>query len=231
MKTKIALFCLVNLLISSIINGQSLANCNKLYLDTITFNISLQQDSIVSGNLYYMDTNMTVYPALHLILADTSIITSPDYMWLSFLDSGMVQHFDFKIHFKTTNFPNNTVVHGLFHIYDSDTPGDSIVTCYFPITIVLKSPTSSMNEVENNSNNYKLYPNPTNKTAHLEFENATNENCIFTLYDINGRLMRTVNNITADRIEIEKQNLTNGLYFFQVKSETQLKVTGKLSIE
>jgi len=230
MKTILILISLTILSILSKVSGQSQVDCNKLYLDTTTFYISPQQDSIVSGNLFYNDTSITVYPILHLILSDTSIITSPNNMVLSFLDSGNVQAFEFRINFKTTTFSNNTNVNGLFHIYDSDSPGDSIVTCYFPITIILQNPTG-ISESGIKGETFRIYPNPTDKTATLVFDNSKNEICTLTLYDTKGRLVQTITDITTDKVEIERTKLPNGLYFLQLHTERQIIAQGKLRIE
>ena len=230
MKTKIILISLTMLSILSKVSGQSQADCNNLYLDTTTFYISPQQDTIVSGNLFYNDTTITVYPFLHLILSDTSIITSPDNIVLSFLDSGAVQAFEFRINFKTSTFSNNTIVNGLFHIYDSDSPGDSIVTCYFPITIILQNSTG-ISKSGITSDTFRIYPNPTDKTAILEFYNSKNENCTLKLYNTHGRLVQTITDITTDKVEIERKKLSNGLYFFELHTDRQIIANGKLIIE
>jgi Secretion system C-terminal sorting domain len=229
MQKKIILLSLIVLSVLSKARGQSQANCSNLYLDTTTFYISPLQDTIVSGNLLYNDTTFTVYPVLQLILSDTSIVTSPDIKVLSSLDSGAVNAFEFRIKFKTSVFPNNTTISGLFHIYDSDWPGDSIVTCYYPIKIILQNPTG-INEI-GNSETLRIYPNPTDKNAILEFDNSKNENCTLTIYDTHGRLVQTITNITTGKVEIERKQLPTGLYFLQLQTNGQIIANGKLSIE
>lgn len=78
---------------------------------------------------------------------------------------------------------------------------------------------------------FKLYPNPTNQSATLEFNNPTKLNCTLTLYDLHGQIVRTVKNITTDKVEIERQNLIDGLYFFQLRTDRKIVATGKLKIE
>jgi hypothetical protein len=77
---------------------------------------------------------------------------------------------------------------------------------------------------------FKLYPNPTNQSTTLEFSNPT-QNCILTLYDLRGQVVRTIKNITSDKVVIERQSLTSGLYFFQLGTDRQTIATGKLTIE
>jgi hypothetical protein len=76
-----------------------------------------------------------------------------------------------------------------------------------------------------------IYPNPTNRTATLQFDNSKKENCTLTIYDLQGRLVMTIINVCSDKIEIERQNLPSGLYFLQIRTESKVIATGKLTIE
>jgi hypothetical protein len=89
----------------------------------------------------------------------------------------------------------------------------------------------SVNEFGSAQNNFKLYPNPINTTSTLEFDNPQNENCSLIIYNSIGQILQTVHDIKGDKIEIERQNLTSGLYFFRIDSETQTIANGKLIIE
>jgi hypothetical protein len=80
-------------------------------------------------------------------------------------------------------------------------------------------------------NDFKIYPNPTNLSATLEFNNQTIQNCTLTLYDLRGQLVQTIENITTDKVEIERQSLASGLYFFQLRTDRQIIATGKLTFE
>jgi len=81
------------------------------------------------------------------------------------------------------------------------------------------------------SNAFLLYPNPTNQNATLKFDNSEGENCTLSLFNLQGQLVRTISNITSDKVEIERQNLLSGLYFIQLRSDTQIIATGKLKLE
>lgn len=222
---QIVLILLPVLSVLSIASGQTQqADCNNLYLDTDTFYISYQQDTVVAGNLFYLDSTLTVYPSLHLILFDTAIITSPDIIALSFLANPLdtTEPFYFTINFKTNVFPNNTTVSGLFHIYDSDTPGDSIVTCYFPITIILQNPTG-INETENKK--LKIYPNPT--VSELNIENNSTQHIQFTFYNSLGE--KFIDKILANKTNtINLSPYSNDVYFYRVSTDKQLIKSGKI---
>ena len=90
---------------------------------------------------------------------------------------------------------------------------------------------SSQGNGSNSSKNVLVYPNPTNQFATLEFSNPTKQNCTLTLYDLRGQVVQTIKNITADKVEIERQSLASGLYFFQLRTDRQIIATGKLTIE
>ncbi|MGZ4056955.1 MAG: T9SS type A sorting domain-containing protein [Bacteroidia bacterium] len=76
-----------------------------------------------------------------------------------------------------------------------------------------------------------LFPNPFTDLATLQFDNSKKENCTLTLYDLHGQAVRTINNIITGKVEIERQSLVSGLYFFQLRTDRQIIATGKLTIE
>ncbi len=79
--------------------------------------------------------------------------------------------------------------------------------------------------------NVNIFPNPFNQYTIFEFENPKNENHTLTIYDPQGRLVRKISDITTNKIEIDRQNLSSGLFFFQLKKDRQIIKTGKLAIE
>lgn len=79
--------------------------------------------------------------------------------------------------------------------------------------------------------NLKLYPNPTSQHATLKFDNPKQKSHTLTLYDSQGRLVRTKTNITTDKLIIDTNNLTDGVYFFQLRTDRQIRATGKLIIK
>ena len=100
----------------------------------------------------------------------------------------------------------------------------------FELSVINCDSINGINNLVNNFN-FKLYPNPTNQFATLEFSNPTKQNCSLTLYDLRGQIVRTIKNITTDKVEIERQSLASGLYFFQLRTDRQIIATGKLTIE
>jgi Secretion system C-terminal sorting domain/Beta-propeller repeat len=78
---------------------------------------------------------------------------------------------------------------------------------------------------------FKIYPNPTNQSATLEFDNSKQQNHNLTLYDTQGRLIETITNIKTGRITIERNNLPSGLYFFRLHKNNQFVFSGKLILK
>lgn len=173
---------------------------------------------------------MVVYPVLRLLLQDTSIIKTTNNIYLSFLvypiDS--VEQFDFNMHFKTFIFPSPTTVNALFHIYDSDTPGDSLLSCYFPIKLILQHPLSTAETLQQKKH-LKLFPNPASST--LILANSGTENININIYDIRGALVKTTTVLKEQKIQLDISTLDCGLYFYKVIHPGGLVDQGKFCID
>jgi hypothetical protein len=78
---------------------------------------------------------------------------------------------------------------------------------------------------------FKLYPNPADLHTTFEFHNSTQEHYTLTLHNTQGQLLRMITNITSNKIIIDTDDLTNGMYFIQLRSDSQTQYTGKLTIE
>jgi len=76
-----------------------------------------------------------------------------------------------------------------------------------------------------------MYPNPLIDYASIEFENPLQMNHTLTIYDTQGKMVRSIHNITSDRVRIERKNLTAGLYFIRLRDEHEIRAMGKLLIE
>ncbi|NOY37130.1 MAG: T9SS type A sorting domain-containing protein [Chlorobi bacterium] len=88
-------------------------------------------------------------------------------------------------------------------------------------------------EAEVNPDNPELlvYPNPFSNSARIVFNNNKNRKCRLILYNATGQVVRVLDNLTTSQIIIERKKLNNGLYFFQLITETERIGTGKFIIE
>lgn len=81
------------------------------------------------------------------------------------------------------------------------------------------------------NNNTKLFPNPFSQQATLTFNNSKKLNHSLTLTTLTGQIVKTINNITTEEVTIEKGQLSNGIYFYQLWQNDQRIATGKLIIK
>ncbi len=96
-------------------------------------------------------------------------------------------------------------------------PIDSIVT--------------SVNQIEEKDFASFVFPNPFSEFTTIKFNNAKKESCTLTLYDLSGRVVRSISNINTDIVRVEKQDLSNGLYIFTLRSLNTVIAKGKLAVE
>ncbi len=125
------------------------------------------------------------------------------------------------------NFKNGPSTDTSIYNYSSSTDFAYVFVDDVSLNRCLTTGLSSNNKETKTS----LFPNPFTNLTTLQFDNSKKENCTLTLYDLHGKLVRTINNITADKVEIERQSLASGLYFFQLRTDRQIISTGKLTIE
>lgn len=85
---------------------------------------------------------------------------------------------------------------------------------------------TSINDIES-TGLISAFPNPAQLGATITFENFSGDNFTLTLFDNQGQLVESIANITKGEIEIKKNNLPNGLYFFKLSSNKKC-ITGKL---
>jgi len=165
--------------------------------------------NMLTGHLTILDTANNVGS----IVSETAVINPVTNQYLfrgSHLTSGGNRYLAMDIATKTL-------------INDTLAPDNIRMLKYF-------TPLTSGIETRKNSAN-KIYPNPFNQYTTIDFENPKNEDCTFILYDIQGRIVKTITHIYADKIIIERNNLDAGLYFFQLRTESQIITTGKLTID
>lgn len=76
----------------------------------------------------------------------------------------------------------------------------------------------------------QVYPNPFLDQTTLTFENLNNSNYSLTLTTLNGKVVKSIDNITTGQITVGRENLTSGIYFYQLYSESRRMASGKVII-
>lgn len=87
-----------------------------------------------------------------------------------------------------------------------------------------------INSTKNNANSV-VAPNPFDQHTNLKFENPNNEEHSLMLFDITGKLIRSITDIKTNTVQINKEDLTSGIYFFKLMKDNQFIATGKLIVE
>ena len=91
--------------------------------------------------------------------------------------------------------------------------------------------TTGIKNAAGSASSLNIYPHPLKDKTTVQFNNPKQENHTLTLYDLQGRPVKTITNITAGRVTIRKEDLANGLYLFQISTDRIGRFSGKLTIQ
>lgn len=117
-------------------------------------------------------------------------------------------------------------------IYDAHDDVNYGLVNYDPINILLCPMFVGIKDVEQESlKSYQLYPDPFKNKALLKFENPKKENHTLLIYDSYGKCVRRISAHTSDTIELERQELASGIFFFQLQSQAGIIARGKFIID
>jgi hypothetical protein len=113
---------------------------------------------------------------------------------------------------------------------------------FFPVNLtesVLALPTNTIcnnltptgiNE-ENKLNNLSFYPNPFSKSFALTINGAFGPDIKLLLFDINGRIVKQLNNIQPGKTQINIEDIERGIYFYQLSDGDGIISKGKIVAE
>ena len=76
----------------------------------------------------------------------------------------------------------------------------------------------------------KVRPNPFTNTSTLSFSNPNQENYTLLVNDLAGRTLKKIENIRTENIELSREGLINGIYYFQLIGKEKT-LTGKLVVQ
>jgi hypothetical protein len=80
-----------------------------------------------------------------------------------------------------------------------------------------------------NENEFKIIPNPFNKSATITFNNPERYSCTFYLTDLTGKVVKRFDKITDEKIELNRDGLPAGLYLIELRGSKIYR--GKIVIE
>jgi hypothetical protein len=150
--------------------------------------------------------------------------------------------------FYAINLPstatNPTQSHGFIQFKIKPTPGYAVGTTipnsaeiYFdynpPIytnTFITEFVQTLKTESFTNSD-FILYPNPASDFVQINLKNDSEKIKTIVIYDVVGKVVKTINDINLSEAKISTSQLNKGLYLIEITSDTNLKQVKKLIIK
>lgn len=77
----------------------------------------------------------------------------------------------------------------------------------------------------------KVYPNPFQQITSLEVKGKDYQQLELSVFDVAGRLVKTIHSTEQNRISLTRDEMTQGVYFYQLKGDDQLINTGKVVVQ
>lgn len=78
--------------------------------------------------------------------------------------------------------------------------------------------------------NFSIYPNPFVTNATIKIDKYNNENLTLKIYNVFGQILQTIQ-IKQSQTTLNRNNLTSGMYFYQLIDQEKILATGKFIIE
>ncbi|WP_309641799.1 T9SS type A sorting domain-containing protein [Flavobacterium sp.] len=128
----------------------------------------------------------------------------------------------FKIK-PTAGYATGTMIPNAADIYFDYNP--PIVTDTFHTEFVETLATTSFD-----TNEFYMYPNPAKTFVNLGLQDAAESIANVTIYDVLGKSVKTVNGIQSNETTVDVSRFSKGIYFVEITTESNLKVTKKLII-
>jgi len=88
---------------------------------------------------------------------------------------------------------------------------------------------TGISQLNTNSQQSLIYPNPFNSSATISF-GSTIVNAELNIYNLHGQKVKTINNISGDKVKIDRSNLPNGIYFIRLTQDSKTITTDRLVI-
>jgi len=104
------------------------------------------------------------------------------------------------------------------------TPTDGLIYQFF------KTP-NGITDTEKNTASISFYPNPFNSSTKIKISGHKLNQATIKITDVLGKTVKVLNNIETNEIYLEKENLSNGIYFYQLIENNTVLTTGKFVVE
>ena len=83
----------------------------------------------------------------------------------------------------------------------------------------------------NQPTGFQGFPNPFSEQATFEIETEEQyQNLTLTIYNVMGQPVKTIKSNGDNRMILDRNGLTSGIYFYQIRSEGLVLDSGKLMV-
>ncbi len=227
MKIKLLFFAFI----LSTFSALSQTICDSVTIKPDTFYIHQSTDTVVFDTLMYIGQRDISYSICYFLFQDTTYIDIKEIA----VTHGISGPFTFtkwngyKIIHNSPNIPINTVVNAQYGVYHSAIPPPPAIDCLLPVTFIINATTGI--ESLYKKIKLKIWPNPFSTIATIE-TNATigNKGVSMVIFDLSGHQIKRIDNISEQQIIIDRNNLSNGIYFIYLTLNNKIIGTDKLII-
>lgn len=186
-------------------------------------------NSVPTGESYLVEF---IYPTKFDISfeSDKQKVTSPPSAVQFTNNTPNAKYYDFVWHFgdgESLASNNSAVFHeykdnGFYNVklvaYESDFGSvDSLVYIDYVNVSGITTSTTNIESVE--SSILKIQPNPFRSATNVSFNNPDNEIHILRIFDQNGKLVKEMDNIRGNVVELSRNNLPSGMYFLELSGK------------
>jgi hypothetical protein len=88
-----------------------------------------------------------------------------------------------------------------------------------------------INEAQNNQATVSVFPNPFNNQATLSFTDVTLNHASLEMYDVLGNKVRVITDLNGEDVILNRDGLSDGMYFYNLVNDGKVIANGKLSIQ
>ncbi len=175
-------------------------------------------DTIIADSWGELNTLIDVYPVIRIHTIET--------VWDSLYVNGigelinyMPDNYYYKWYTKDLGFPIMQINKGIL-----EKRSDYQIARF----AYMKRNNAAINNVYINNNGFSIFPNPFKNEAEINTINLNNEkNISMYIYDLTGRQVLLIKNISSENKIIKRNNLNNGIYSYKIISNNNFYGSGK----
>jgi uncharacterized repeat protein (TIGR01451 family) len=127
---------------------------------------------------------------------------------------------------KKTDLPLNTQIQNTAHIYFDY--NDAIVTN--TVSSKLTNPDNVWSLTNDGNIEVTAAPNPFTQSTLITVDGVTSE-FSFELYDVSGKLIKNIPTVNESRFVIQREEMSQGVYFYSITTANKQKAFGRLVVQ